>query len=134
MYYRELLETNPNYETESVKIRWLNVPVCLFPPSRSILDLSRYITIPKLISTNNAILIDIPQEHLWICKLMEENMKRLCDSWTPILLEDGYRAEDIQRWKRVGMVLVSFLNERCTDASRVACASRIGDQANQGVQ
>ncbi|KAG9045960.1 hypothetical protein FS837_005360 [Tulasnella sp. UAMH 9824] len=76
MYYRELLEANPNYETESIKIRWLNVPVCLFPPN-------------------------IPPEHLWICRLMEENMKRLCDSWTPILLEDGYRAEDIQRWKKL---------------------------------
>ncbi|KAG8896507.1 hypothetical protein FRC01_011748, partial [Tulasnella sp. 417] len=32
MYYREMLEANPNFESESIKIRWLNVPVCLFPP------------------------------------------------------------------------------------------------------
>ncbi|KIO29736.1 hypothetical protein M407DRAFT_163520 [Tulasnella calospora MUT 4182] len=76
MYYRELLEANPNFESGSVRIRWLNVPVCLFPPR-------------------------IPDEHLWICRLMEENMKRCCDSWTPMLIEDGYERAEIQRWKQL---------------------------------
>lgn len=39
---------------------------------------------------------------------MEENMKRCCDSWTPMMLEDGYDRDEIQRWKKVDIVLLSF--------------------------
>ncbi|KAG8948962.1 hypothetical protein FRC04_009163 [Tulasnella sp. 424] len=76
MYYRELLQGNPNFDTDSFRIHWLNLPVCLFPPR-------------------------IPPEHLWICQLIEENFKRLCDSWTPMLIEDGYDPAEIQRWKEL---------------------------------
>ncbi|KAG9017643.1 hypothetical protein FRB90_000380 [Tulasnella sp. 427] len=30
-FYREILESNPNYDPDSITIRWLNVPVCPFP-------------------------------------------------------------------------------------------------------
>lgn len=108
--YKEMLTENPNYDTESIVVRTLHIPVCPWP-SRKFHALCHAASLCDP-------LLEMSDHDTRICEVNRRSMVRLCRAYRALLLSEGIPDAVVNTWTTVRSCKVSefeFRSDHCSD-------------------